>query len=699
MAEEQTVSVENIETPQIIPDEVLKEIEKISKHEKDIKFLQARQGSVELAVTQLREEKEAVADSKNIISEETKEEKPKKDKDVINNDNKLKPQLDSIEKKRYENIGAEFAKGAEKIFKEIEKAKELQNKMKTKDIKKIEEDQKQEKNKEEEKKKKKISFMKLGLAIAAVGAVLYLFRDTIDKFIPGYKDGTEGFYGWIKNKSKDVFGDIVDGIVGVFRHIFDGLFNGDGGLKHTLNIFFLSTLPDVIFQSGLVLMKGFGAKVEQVSGQWSGEENSAAVAAMDWAKKEQERLREETFQNAQLNRQILQDVFSTDGQIEAAQRRSGLDSIVMQGQQFQNKVASILGITEERFTTQASYGSNFMSAIHRNKDVIEGEFTKDNSIKLARIIYEQQTGKKSTDADGKDTQDFQKFFNKNWNPNINSETWQILRKANEEYVFRNRVAKEMESDRQILDEVGKAAEAQVRRSGIGFVEGDNSKLTLNIEPVSIAQDSLAAQCSQLFTTLKDLFSANVIETYDFADKSVNFINKVIESLVMPIVTSFEIFQKFIDDSFDFTAKKVGTGSNISNFSQSSPTSTSQPIQISNFDDSGVENPIILVDLDLNTNIISKLETVFNNYTELLKTMTKTNDTLRNIKNISITKPTSSQKGTDKTEIYSNLEAYAKQQIAILNNRVNKVEEYLENNDTDDDSTKNFAPIQAASTAS
>ena len=81
-----------------------------------------------------------------------------------------------------------------------------------------------------------------------------------------YKDGTEGFYGWIKNKSKDVFGDIVDGIVGVFRHIFDGLFNGDGGLKHTLNIFFLSTLPDVIFQSGLVLMKGFGAKVEQVTG-------------------------------------------------------------------------------------------------------------------------------------------------------------------------------------------------------------------------------------------------------------------------------------------------------------------------------------------------------------------------------------------------------------------------------------------------
>ena len=90
MAEEQSVSVENIETPQIIPDEVLKEIEKISKHEKDIKFLQFRQGSVELAVTQLREEKEAVADSKNTISEETKEEKPKKDKDVIKNDDNLK---------------------------------------------------------------------------------------------------------------------------------------------------------------------------------------------------------------------------------------------------------------------------------------------------------------------------------------------------------------------------------------------------------------------------------------------------------------------------------------------------------------------------------------------------------------------------------------------------------------------------------
>jgi hypothetical protein len=132
--------------------------------------------------------------------------------------------------------------------------------------------------------------LKLGLAIAAVGAVLYLFRDTIDKFIPGFKDGSEGVVGWIKDKSKGIFGDIIDGIVGVFGSVFGGLFNGEGGLKHTLNVFFLSTLPDVLFQSGLALLRSLGAEVEKADGSYTGKEATEFERSMDWAKAEKERL-------------------------------------------------------------------------------------------------------------------------------------------------------------------------------------------------------------------------------------------------------------------------------------------------------------------------------------------------------------------------------------------------------------------------
>jgi hypothetical protein len=80
---------------------------------------------VENSVTTLREVVEAKTatseDPTQVISEETKDEPVKEDKNKVKED-KLKSSLDSTEKKRYENIGVEFAKGAGKIFNELEKA-------------------------------------------------------------------------------------------------------------------------------------------------------------------------------------------------------------------------------------------------------------------------------------------------------------------------------------------------------------------------------------------------------------------------------------------------------------------------------------------------------------------------------------------------------------------------------------------------
>ena len=103
----------------------------------------------------------------------------------------------------------------------------------------------------------------MGLAITAVGAVLYLFRDTIDKFIPGFEDASEGAVNWIKERAQNIFGNIIDAIVGVFSGVFGGLFNGQGGVKESMSLFFLSVLPDVLFQTGISMIKALGGKVEE----------------------------------------------------------------------------------------------------------------------------------------------------------------------------------------------------------------------------------------------------------------------------------------------------------------------------------------------------------------------------------------------------------------------------------------------------
>ena len=80
---------------------------------------------MENSVTTLREVVEAKTatseDPKQVISEETKDIPEEDDKNKVKDD-KLKSSLESSEKKRYENIGVEFAKGASKIFNELEKA-------------------------------------------------------------------------------------------------------------------------------------------------------------------------------------------------------------------------------------------------------------------------------------------------------------------------------------------------------------------------------------------------------------------------------------------------------------------------------------------------------------------------------------------------------------------------------------------------
>ena len=80
MAEE---TVTSTDTP-IIPDAVLEEFEKVSQIEKDVRFLQFRQGAVEKSLTEFREiikpESAEKTNEENVISDNnSKEETENKD--------------------------------------------------------------------------------------------------------------------------------------------------------------------------------------------------------------------------------------------------------------------------------------------------------------------------------------------------------------------------------------------------------------------------------------------------------------------------------------------------------------------------------------------------------------------------------------------------------------------------------------------
>jgi hypothetical protein len=66
--------------------------------------------------------------------------------------------------------------------------------------------------------------------------------------------------------------------------------------------------------------------------------------------------------------------------------------MISAGGNLHEKIAKVLEVSEEAFITQGSYASNFMRAIFQNRELVDGEYTDDKNIRLARIIYEQETG-------------------------------------------------------------------------------------------------------------------------------------------------------------------------------------------------------------------------------------------------------------------------------------------------------------------
>lgn len=692
MAEETPTTSTPQEQLPTLPDSIFEELEKVAQIEKDIRFLQLRQGSVENSVTTLREVVEAKTatseDPKQVISEETKDIPEEDDKNKVKDD-KLKSSLESSEKKRYENIGVEFAKGASKIFNELEKAQRLKERMQSSKFKK--EEEKQEEVKKEEKKKKKFSLKTLALAIAAVAAIMYTMRDKIDEFIPGFKNGAEGTFGWIKEKVSGIFGDVIDSITSIFNTIFGDIFTGSGGVKSTLNSFFLDVLPDIMYQSGLALFSAFGASVDdEHKTMMHGEEAAVRRAGRDGqelARREEEE-RKRSLELAQANGATLTDVFASSAQLEAARRTQGRDALIVHG--LGDEVAALFGVEEKMVRDMASYGNNFATFLSNNAEIINNQYNDEDSMKLAKLFYQQQFRKSPVDNNGQNTAEFREWYQNTWSRQVNSNNWSSMRQAAQEFQNRVNSSSTLEEDRRRLEEIQRQAANTARQNGLKYTEDGSGQVELSVKPAEIAQDIFAGQSSTLFNTIKDLFSGNV-QIDNLVTESIKFVNEVIEHLISPLLTQFTTFENAID-SLIINQNQT----NINQGGGGSGSGESQPII--NMPKS--DQPIILLDFELDSGLLTKFTDIFKAEGELITTMTATNEQLKTIKGMTIVKSTSSSTDVSNQQmsIVSGLQqrmGVCEEAIKVQDGRVSHIETYLEANDVEGDTTRDFV-LQAQS---
>lgn len=181
--------------------------------------------------------------------------------------NKLKTVLTQNEKKRYAEIGKRFLQGAESQFNRVKKRIKFKQGMRTtketflSGIEKI---------KEQKIQKQKTSFWKKllgGLVIISLAA--YIFRDKIAKMMPNLTQQSgslvERVFKWVGTLIKGCYTFITDCIGGSVVSVFHRLMTQS--IPKILQIFFLETLPQAIFNTSLAVLSAFsnaaGERFEQ----------------------------------------------------------------------------------------------------------------------------------------------------------------------------------------------------------------------------------------------------------------------------------------------------------------------------------------------------------------------------------------------------------------------------------------------------
>ena len=178
----------------------------------------------------------------------------------------LSPTLTQKQRKRYQNIGKEFVKGAALQFQSIKKAIKMKQNMDTKkkDFMKSTQDM-QDKVKKQVKDASGGFWKKLLGIVAVLGVVAYLFRDKIAKLIPDLSETMKGLSG----KVAEFFGNLIGSVMSNTSAKVTGGFAAvikyacSNVLPNLMGTFFHHTLPTAMVMSTLAVMSMFSESAGQ----------------------------------------------------------------------------------------------------------------------------------------------------------------------------------------------------------------------------------------------------------------------------------------------------------------------------------------------------------------------------------------------------------------------------------------------------
>lgn len=747
------------ENKTLITDEILAEMEKVSQLEKGMKFLNARQGSVEKSVSLLKTMvgKDATdqEQSNNVISEDG-EETEGDEKNVLK-DNKLKPHLTDVEKKRYENIGVEFIKGSQKVFDEIKKAEVLKGKMSTRTASALKKKESENKSKTEKKTGSLMSsFLKLGLAITALYVLIENFGDKFTQAFPDLSDKISIGTDVIKNVFKNI-GDFLN------KHIGSHLRAAFGNIRTGIDTFFDKTLPNAVYKSGLVIVKAFGGKITKEMENLDTVTTNTVADSIESGK-----------QRAEQNYVTLQDVFSSRQEIDKAKSQIALDSFRQMGEVGDRLLAQLGSIVAHNNETSAFVVNETEQNDAEKIKMLQGQITEKQVNVILQTVYE----KKMAEDNQIDDDELRVIYR-----NLGME-----RGANEEE--KNEIFEAFKNNAAVKQFFGRGDNADFQNSGLGKVlpvfdkrlgealgaanrqdewkQLETTKRQImkateeGIKPVEtvvnttivqpqnqeisteIAGDVFVDKLTTLYETFKTAFGGDGIWQTLSASAEI-IVNNLYKAFLEPIN---ELLGRWLLDTKHWQDFAKTVGSYAKTEEQSSATggavaptvAAEKTVERGNQGSKGAEvvqqksiNPVVLIDLSLDSSIAGNAQEIQTAAQNLVKKMEETNKKLGDIanyfKNKTVNNTTvvvqgnkTSNQGTQKNNKTSNQDAQKNNKtendgkqnndslekvrgdltkaIISLQGEVKIIADYLEAHDNDgehDDPSLNFS-LQSQPTA-
>lgn len=722
------------QTTNTIPDEVLVEFEKVSKLEKSLTFLQFRQGSVEQSLTKLQEEIAATSNpkekekEKNVISEEIKENKEEPSNEEEDNQlkkDKVKPQLDSIEKKRYEEIGKEFIKGVSQQFTELEKAQKLKDKMSTTTKKELEKKEVKESNKNN----KKIGFFaKLSLILGTLGILYILFKDKLEGMFPSVKTKFP--------KISEGIGNIFDKFGEIFYNIFGISFGGtfttfiSTKIPPLLTTFFYYILPASLERAVLAVMASFSenARNRYNSGEVSFDTNFEAAqrkfdqdTATRNATEDYLRLSSGQFEGSQL---LAAKGRAHTGAFLTYDAQANTNTSDMLAQMFGSSIFGVDTSTADGLNSVKSFifdsnhpiARTMITAMKDNQqliqDAIAGGLTEEEIKTQIIPMIAQSAGIKTDGSDARYVALQQSVLQ-----TLGTDATQAAKRMSSLIGVLGQYESVLQGEQQAVLRNHSEEEAAARTAALGSIQFQGNTPTIKLLSENVAETTIAAEVHDFFKTITDTFA----NPKEIIDKHLNTAINVLKTMYSEFIGKgfgyFDQILSMIPTSLYSPNYDLGNvlgivehyGQHVNWTLKQEIEKVSQHFEARDFAfASGIQSAIV-VNLSLMPSFVDKLATLTSQRKETLATLETTNSKLieiveivKNKENINgnfeLIETKINEFKTTTTKLLNDNFANQDRKIETNSSRIGNIEKYLEDQDgvEDDGRTKDFVLQATAS---